>query len=113
MVLEDHRILRAQRLADLSAVQESAAYAQSEAARQSDLAAAGVATRAQADEARHAAEQAQRQVAGVRQQIATDCHAPGQYRALTVRNQDAWYKAFDVQPGEKLYLAPEKRVKIW
>ena len=38
---------------------------------------------------------------------------PGQYRALTVRNLDAWYTAFNVQPGDKLYLAPEKRVKIW
>jgi len=49
----------------------------------------------------------------VRTRIATDGHAPGQYRALTVRNLDAWYKAFDVKPGDKLYLAPEKRVKIW
>ena len=30
-----------------------------------------------------------------------------------VRNLDAWYKAFDVQPGDKLYLPPEARVKIW
>ena len=30
-----------------------------------------------------------------------------------VRNMDAWYTAFDVQPGDKLYLAPEQRVKIW
>jgi putative endopeptidase len=45
--------------------------------------------------------------------IATDGHAPGQYRALTVRNIDAWYKAFNVQPGDKLYLAPEQRVKVW
>jgi predicted metalloendopeptidase len=30
-----------------------------------------------------------------------------------VRNMDAWYKAFDVQPGEKLYLSPEQRVSIW
>jgi predicted metalloendopeptidase len=30
-----------------------------------------------------------------------------------VRNLDAWYKAFDVQPGDKLYLPPEKRVKVW
>jgi putative endopeptidase len=45
--------------------------------------------------------------------IATDGHAPGNYRALTVRNIDAWYTAFNVQPGDKLYLAPEKRVKIW
>jgi predicted metalloendopeptidase len=51
--------------------------------------------------------------AALRQQIATDGHAPGQYRALTVRNQDPWYKAFNVQPGEKLYLAPDKRVKVW
>jgi predicted metalloendopeptidase len=35
------------------------------------------------------------------------------YRALTVRNLDAWYKAFDVKTGEKLYLAPEQRVRIW
>ena len=45
--------------------------------------------------------------------IATDGHAPGQYRALTVRNLDAWYKAFNVKPGDKLYLKPEDRVKIW
>ena len=37
----------------------------------------------------------------------------GQFRALTVRNLDAWYPAFNVQPGQKLYLAPDKRVKIW
>jgi len=30
-----------------------------------------------------------------------------------VRNMDAWYKAFDVQPGDKLYLPPEARVSIW
>jgi predicted metalloendopeptidase len=51
--------------------------------------------------------------AAERKQIATDGHAPGQYRALTVRNQDPWYRAFDVRPGEKLYLAPDKRVKVW
>jgi predicted metalloendopeptidase len=49
----------------------------------------------------------------LRQRIATDGHAPGQYRALTVRNVDAWYKAFDVKPGDKLYLPPEKRVRVW
>jgi predicted metalloendopeptidase len=49
----------------------------------------------------------------LRKRIATDGHAPGNYRALTVRNLDAWYKAFNVQPEDKLYLAPEKRVKIW
>jgi predicted metalloendopeptidase len=45
--------------------------------------------------------------------IATDGHAPGNYRALTVRNIDAWYTAFNVKPGDKLYLAPDKRVKVW
>ena len=51
--------------------------------------------------------------AALRQQILTDGHAPAQYRALTVRNLDAWYKAFNVQPGEALYLPPEKRVQVW
>lgn len=51
--------------------------------------------------------------AALRQRIATDGHAPGMYRALTVRNLDAWYKAFDVKEGDKLYLAPDKRVRVW
>lgn len=51
--------------------------------------------------------------AALRQRLATDVHAPGDYRALTVRNIDAWYPAFDVQPGQKLYLAPQDRVRIW
>jgi predicted metalloendopeptidase len=49
----------------------------------------------------------------LRQQIATDGHAPTQYRVATVRNLDAWYAAFDVQPGQDLYLAPSARVRIW
>lgn len=49
----------------------------------------------------------------LRNSLLTDVHAPGQYRALTVRNLDAWYPAFDVQPGQALYLAPEARVKVW
>jgi putative endopeptidase len=49
----------------------------------------------------------------LRQRILNDGHAPGQYRALTIRNLDAWYAAFDVQPEHELYLAPEERVKIW
>nr|WP_243899697.1 M13 family metallopeptidase [Shewanella algae] len=49
----------------------------------------------------------------MRQRIATDGHAPGNYRALTVRNLDAWYSAFDVKPTDALYLAPEDRVRIW
>jgi len=51
--------------------------------------------------------------AALRQQVMTDEHAPGQYRAATVRNIDAWYAAFDVRKGEKLYLAPVERVRIW
>jgi putative endopeptidase len=51
--------------------------------------------------------------AALRQQVMTDSHAPGEYRALTVRNIDAWYSAFDVKPSEKLYLAPNERVRIW
>jgi predicted metalloendopeptidase len=49
----------------------------------------------------------------MRQRIATDGHAPGMYRALTVRNIDAWYGAFDVAQGQTLYLAPEQRVRVW
>ncbi len=49
----------------------------------------------------------------LRNRIATDGHAPGNFRALTVRNIDAWYPAFNVQPEQKLYLAPGQRVKIW
>ena len=49
----------------------------------------------------------------LRARVATDGHAPGNYRALTVRNLDAWYKAFDVKEGDKLYLAPDKRVRVW
>ena len=49
-----------------------------------------------------------------RQQILTDPHSPGKYRVNgIVRNVDAWYKAFNVQPGDKLYLAPDQRVHIW
>ena len=49
----------------------------------------------------------------MRRQVATNGHAPAPYRALTVRNLDAWYTAFDVKPGEALYLAPAERVKVW
>jgi endothelin-converting enzyme/putative endopeptidase len=51
--------------------------------------------------------------AALRQQVLTDPHPPGQYRALTVRNEDGWYTAFDIQPTDKLYLAPKDRVRIW
>jgi putative endopeptidase len=49
----------------------------------------------------------------MRQRIATDGHAPGMYRALTVRNIDAWYAAFNVEPGQTQFLPPEQRVRVW
>jgi len=49
-----------------------------------------------------------------KQQVATDPHAPAAFRVIgPVRNADAWYEAFDVQPGTKYYLAPADRVRIW
>ena len=51
--------------------------------------------------------------AALRQQVMTDPHSPSEYRADMVRNVDAWYPAFNVQPGDKLYLAPPDRVQIW
>lgn len=48
------------------------------------------------------------------QLIITDSHSPGPYRTIGAPvNMDAWYKAFDVKPGDKLYIAPENRLKIW
>ncbi|WP_294061495.1 M13 family metallopeptidase [Sphingomonas sp.] len=49
----------------------------------------------------------------LRARVATDAHAPARWRAQTVRNLDAWYPAFKVEEGQKLYLAPDKRVKVW
>jgi putative endopeptidase len=51
--------------------------------------------------------------AALRARIATDVHAPGPWRVQTVRNIDAWYPAFNVKPGQKLYLAPGKRITVW
>jgi endothelin-converting enzyme/putative endopeptidase len=51
--------------------------------------------------------------AALRQDVMTDPHAPSEYRAAEVRNIDAWYDTFKVKPGEKLYLAPADRVRIW
>jgi len=51
--------------------------------------------------------------AALRQQILTDGHAPAMYRGDTVRNLAAWYPAFKVKEGQKLYLAPEDRVQVW
>ena len=50
----------------------------------------------------------------LRQQVTTDPHSPGQYRAaVPPRNIDAWYEAFGVEPGDEQYLAPEARARIW
>ena len=52
--------------------------------------------------------------AALQQQLATDPHSPGEARAaLNLRNIDAWYSAFDVKPGDKGYVAPEDRARIW
>jgi len=51
--------------------------------------------------------------AALRRQIQTDSHSPGEYRSDTVRNVDAWYGPFKVVPGDKLYLKPADRVRIW
>ncbi len=49
----------------------------------------------------------------LRQRVLTDGHAPAQYRTAIVRNLEPWYQAFDVKPGQKLYLAPSERVRVW
>jgi putative endopeptidase len=50
----------------------------------------------------------------LRQQIVNGPHSPGQIRAFApLRNVEAWYEAFGVKPGDKLYVAPEHRVRIW
>ena len=50
----------------------------------------------------------------LRQQLVGDPHSPGMIRAIApLRNVDAWYEAFGIKPGDKLYLPPEDRVRIW
>jgi putative endopeptidase len=51
--------------------------------------------------------------AELRKQVLSGVHSPSKWRTWSVRNHDAWYKAFDVKPGDALYLAPAERVKIW
>ena len=51
--------------------------------------------------------------ANLRQRLLTDPHSPSEQRVAVVRNLDPWYPAFNVQPGQKLYLAPPDRVRIW
>jgi putative endopeptidase len=50
----------------------------------------------------------------LRQQIVNGPHSPGQIRAFApLRNVDAWYEAFNIQPGDPLYIPPEERARIW
>jgi putative endopeptidase len=50
----------------------------------------------------------------IKTQVASDPHSPRRYRVIgPLRNLDAWYAAFDVKPGSKFYIPPEKRVRIW
>jgi endothelin-converting enzyme/putative endopeptidase len=58
--------------------------------------------------------QGKRREGSLRQQLLSNPHSPEQYRVDgIVRNFDPWYKAFNVQPGDKLYLPPEQRVHVW
>lgn len=50
----------------------------------------------------------------LRNQVTTDPHSPARYRTIApLRDVDAWYTAWNIQPSDKMYIAPEKRVKIW
>jgi len=50
----------------------------------------------------------------LKNQVVTGPHSPAMFRVIgPVRNVDAWYEAFDVQPGQRYYLAPDERVRIW
>ena len=49
----------------------------------------------------------------LRMQLLSDPHSPATARVSVVRNLDAWYKSFDVTPGQTLYLAPADRLRVW
>jgi len=50
----------------------------------------------------------------LRTQVLSDPHSPAQFRVNgVVRNTDAWYAAFDVKPGDPLYVPPAERVRVW
>lgn len=51
--------------------------------------------------------------AALRRQIASDTHAPPEYRSDIVRNMPEWIRAFGVKPGDRLYLPPDARIRIW
>ena len=45
--------------------------------------------------------------------LLTDPHSPSEQRVAVVRNLDPWYAAYQVRPDDTLFLAPERRVRIW
>lgn len=50
----------------------------------------------------------------IRSQVTTDPHSPGRFRVLgPLPNVEAWYQAFGVKAGDRMYIAPEQRAKIW
>jgi putative endopeptidase len=50
----------------------------------------------------------------LRNQVTTDPHSPARFRTIVpIRDLDAWYAAFNIQPGDKLYIPPADRVHIW
>jgi putative endopeptidase len=50
----------------------------------------------------------------LRELVLSDVHSPDMFRVNgPLPNIDAWYQAFDVQPGDRLYIKPEERVRIW
>jgi putative endopeptidase len=49
----------------------------------------------------------------LRRSVLSGVHAPSRWRTWAVRNHDAWYAAFGVRPGQRLYLPPEQRIRIW
>ena len=51
--------------------------------------------------------------ANLRNRLITDPHSPSEQRVWVVRNLDKWYEAFQPKAGQKLYLAPGERVRIW
>jgi putative endopeptidase len=51
--------------------------------------------------------------AAVEHLLKIDAHPPSSVRPNTVRNLGAWYTAFGVKPGDKLYLDPKDRVQLW
>jgi putative endopeptidase len=52
--------------------------------------------------------------ASIRRQVLSNPHSPSHWRVIgPARNVDAWYEAFNVKPGDKYYLAPNARVRLW